>query len=88
MGVTLAMTYYIGDMEPKGVAFCIQTNLNDRDTNPPIKLSIHNLSCLQEMQAQGAETIQQCNNWPKLKLLPLPWQIIAPNTYRQDQVVL
>jgi hypothetical protein len=34
----------------------------DRDTNPPTKLSTQNLSCLQEMQAQGVEL--RLSKWP------------------------
>jgi len=41
---------------------------SDRD-NPPMKLSIPNLSCLQGMQAQGMEQRLRewlANNWPNL----------------------
>jgi hypothetical protein len=53
-GVILAVTHYIGDMElEKPTSYChSRTLVENRDTNPPIKLSTPNFSCLQERQAQ------------------------------------
>ena len=55
MGVTLAVTHSIGDMDPREAASCGQTEtpVEHRDTKPPIKLSTQNLACLQKMQGLG-----------------------------------
>ena len=60
---------------------------NDKDTNPPTKLSTQNLSCLQQMQTDtgdGAETERMTTNIrPNLK--PFPW---PSNNPWQDLTVL
>jgi hypothetical protein len=52
MEVTLAVTHSNEDMEPEETTSYSQSE-NPVDTIPPTKLSTQNLSCLQEMQAQG-----------------------------------
>jgi hypothetical protein len=54
IGVILAVTRHIGGMEPKEATTCSsqEPQWNNRDTNTLTKLSTHNLSCLQEMQAR------------------------------------
>jgi hypothetical protein len=48
MGVTLAVTHCIGDMEPEDATSCSQvgTRWSNRDTNPPTKLLTQNLFSL------------------------------------------
>jgi hypothetical protein len=66
LGVTLNMTHIIGDITTEEATSCSQAGIlleSDRDTNPPTKLSIQNLTCLQEMKCQGdgAETERTAN---------------------------
>ena len=80
-GVTLAVTYNIGDMEPEEDTSCSQVGppVSDRDTNPPTKLSTQNLFCLQEMQSWRME--QRLREWPtnnQPNLRPIPWASTNP----------
>jgi hypothetical protein len=72
MGVTLAVTHSIGDMQSEETISCIQAGTpveryRDRDTNPHIKLFTQNLSYLQEIQRLGME--QRLKN-PNLRPTP------------------
>ena len=55
MGVTLAGSHSIGNMEPEEATPCSQAEpqVEGVGLHPPTKLSAQNLSCLQEMQRQG-----------------------------------
>jgi hypothetical protein len=57
MGVTLAVTHYIGDVEPMKLSSAFRKELqwSYRDINLPTKLSTLNISCLQVIQAWGME---------------------------------
>jgi hypothetical protein len=52
IGMNLAVTHSIAEMEPKEATYCsqVEPQWSNRDTNPPTKPSTPNLSCLQEMQ--------------------------------------
>lgn len=77
MGMSLTVTHRIGYMEtpvPRQ-----QSQRSYRDTDLSTKLLAQNLSCLQEMQAQGLEPRLRewpSNNWPKLR--PVQWASTNP----------
>jgi hypothetical protein len=55
MRVALAVTQYMGNMEPEEATSRQKHLWSNRDTNLLTKLSTPNLFCLQEMQAWGME---------------------------------
>lgn len=72
MGMTLAVTHSIGNMEPEENISSSQAEPQwpDKYTIPPMKLLAKILSCLQEMQEWGMEQIlRECssNNDPNLR---------------------
>jgi hypothetical protein len=54
MRVTLAKVPNSGDMKPEETTSAARqdSQWRDKDTNPPIKLSTQNSSCLKEVQGQ------------------------------------
>jgi hypothetical protein len=85
MGVTLAVTHYIGDMEPEVAAFFGSeggTPMERWEHQPVHKIFHPNLSCLQEMH--GLEMEQRLRKWPtnnRPNLRPIPQASTYPWHY-------
>jgi hypothetical protein len=79
MGLTLAVTYSIEDLEPEEATSCSQTGTPVERTKPPTKFSTQSLFCVQLIQARWKEQRlrkQPNNNWPNLR--PIPWASTSP----------